>query len=143
MSELFRDESLILYVIIKKEIVRKEAVCMGREEVIEKLKRICSLYSDILGTVILFGSYSRAEANDSSDIDLYIEPKDKSMTTAKFGANKRYKEFKYELYDSFSSEFDLLAYGGKRDLQGIRKSPIWKQIVKDGVLIYGQRAEKI
>lgn len=116
---------------------------MGRDEIIEKLKSICTLYSDILGLVILFGSYSRDEAKSSSDIDLYIEPKDITMTTTRFGANKRYKEFKYQLYDSFSSEFDLLAYGGKRDLKLIRKSPLWKQICNDGVLIYGQGSETI
>ena len=31
-------------------------------------------YADILGKVILFGSYSRGEAGEQSDIDLYIEP---------------------------------------------------------------------
>ena len=50
---------------------------MNREECIEKLKQICALYADILGVVILFGSYSRNEATEDSDIDLYIEPIDK------------------------------------------------------------------
>ena len=116
---------------------------MRRDEVVEKLKSICLSYSDILGMVILFGSYSRNEATADSDIDLYIEPKDLAMTTSKFGANKRYKEFKYSLYDTFSKDFDLLAYGGKKDLQGIRRSPIWTQINKDGIVIYDKRAESI
>lgn len=103
----------------------------------------CLSYSDILGMVILFGSYSRNEATAESDIDLYIEPKDSTMTTSKFGENKRYKEFKYSLYDTFSKDFDLLAYGGKKDLQGIRRSPIWTQIDKDGIVIYDKRAEAI
>ena len=119
--------------------LRKEAIRLERDEVIEKLKMICMTYADILGMVILFGSYSRNEATVDSDIDLYIEPKEESMTTNKFGSSKRYKEFKYALYDSFSTNFDLLAYGGKRDLQSIRRSPIWKQIDKDGIVIYGQR----
>ncbi|MBO4373983.1 MAG: BrnT family toxin [Lachnospiraceae bacterium] len=86
---------------------------MGKEELIEKLRSICDLYSDILGTVILFGSYSRNEAGNDSDIDLYIEPKDRSLSSTKFGSNKRYREFKFALYDAFSKEFDLLVYGGK------------------------------
>jgi len=116
---------------------------MGRDEVIEKLKQICSSYADILGIVILFGSYSRNEATTDSDIDLYIEPKEESMTTNRFGANKRYKEFKFDLYDSFPTDFDLLAYGGKRDLQSVRRSPLWKQINEDGIVIYDQRAKAI
>ncbi|GEM_PF-1291933 len=114
-----------------------------RDSVIEKLQTICAAYSDILGVVILFGSYSRGEATGQSDIDLYIEPKQESMTTAVFGANKRYKEFKYALYDSFPNQFDLLAYGGKKDISSMRRSPLWKQIEKDGVLLYDQRAEAV
>ncbi len=64
------------------------------------------------------------------------------MTTLNFGRNKRYKEFKYALYEGFPNEFDLLAYGGKRDLAAIRKAPIWRQIEKDGVTIYDQGAEE-
>lgn len=116
---------------------------MDRNEIIEKLKNICRSYADILGIVILFGSYSRNEATDSSDIDLYIEPKDETMTSSKLWRNKRYKEFEYALYDGFTQEFDLLAYGGKRDLGNIKKSPLWKQIQEDGVLIYDQRAETV
>ena len=115
----------------------------SREQLINKLRSICTSYADILGRVILFGSYSRNEANAESDIDLYIEPKNPDMTTARFGANKRYKAFKYDLYDSFPVEFDLLTYGGKRDITSMRKSPLWKQIEKDGVLIYDQRTETI
>lgn len=116
---------------------------MNKEEVIEKLKSICVSYKDILGVVILFGSYSRNEANENSDIDLYIEPVDRKMTTAKFGANKRYKEFKYALYEGFGKDFDLLAYGGKRDLDSIKNSPIWTQIVKDGIVLFEQGANTV
>ena len=116
---------------------------MGREELVKKLHRICSQYPDILGRVILFGSYSRGEEGEDSDIDLYIEPSDLSVTTAKIGSSKRYKEFKYSLYDNFDNEFDLMTYGGKRDLERVKKTPLWEQIVKDGVLVYDQRTEKV
>lgn len=116
---------------------------MKIDEIILKLKSICDMYSDILGTVILFGSYSRNEATENSDIDLYIEPRDERMTSAKLGSNARYKEFKYALYDGFGKEFDLLTFGGKREIQSVRKTPLWKQIDKDGVIIYDQRAKAI
>ncbi len=77
---------------------------MKREETIKKLKEICGDYADILGLVILFGSYSRDEANEKSD-------------------------------------FDLIAYGGKRDIANMRKTPLWTQIQKDGVRIYDERTE--
>ena len=113
----------------------------SRDQLVKKLKNVCDSHADILGRVILFGSYSRDEANGKSDIDLYIEPKNPDMTTARFGTDKRYKAFKYDLYDSFPAEFDLLAYGGKRDLNNMKKSPLWKQIEKDGVIIYDQRTK--
>ena len=31
---------------------------MQKKDIVEQLKSICDRYSDILGTVILFGSYS-------------------------------------------------------------------------------------
>ena len=116
---------------------------LSRDYVIKKLRFICNSYADILGIVILFGSYSRDEAHKTSDIDLYIEPKDLKMTSAKLWKNKRYREFEYALYDNFPCQFDLLSYGGKRDIANIRKTPLWKQIEKDGVTIYDQRAEKL
>ena len=116
---------------------------MERNELIETLKKICLAYTDILGVVILFGSYSRGEENNGSDVDLYIEPKDELMTTSVFGKNKRYKEFKIELYDRVPLEFDLLSYGGKRDIMTMKKSVLWRQIEKDGVTIYDQRAKAV
>ncbi len=115
----------------------------NREEVIVKLKEICDQFADILGRVILFGSYSRNEAGDQSDIDLYIEPKDTSTSSIQLGSKKRYKEFKCRLYDAFPNEFDLLAYGGKRELSRLRRTPLWKQIEKDGIIIYDQRAKTV
>ena len=47
----------------------------------------------------------------------------------------------YTLYNTFEKEFDLLAYGGKRDLDNIRKSPLWKQILKDGIVVYDQEGK--
>ena len=111
--------------------------------VIDKLKNICPKYSDILGMVILFGSFSRREENDDSDVDLYIESIDAKMTTNKLCTSNRYREFRNELNKSFTRSFDVLAYGGKRDTQMIRKSNLWKEIEKDGVVIYDKRAKAV
>ena len=111
--------------------------------IVKMLREICKSYSDIFGKVILFGSYSRNEQSETSDIDLYIESKYENMTTYKLGTNKRYREFKYQLNDVFSNQIDLLAYGGKRDIKNIKKSPLWKQIETDGIIIYDQGAKTI
>ena len=116
---------------------------MERTELIEMLKKICLAYTDILGVVILFGSYSRGDEKKGSDVDLYIEPKDELMTTSVLGKNKRYREFKYELYECIPLEFDLLSYGGRRDIASMRKSVLWRQIEKEGVTIYDQRAKAV
>ena len=94
---------------------------MDQNYIVKMLREICKSYSDILGKVILFGSYSRNEQSETSDIDLYIESKYENMTTYKLGTNKRYREFKYQLNDIFSNQIDLLAYGGKRDIKNIKK----------------------
>lgn len=110
---------------------------------INKLKEICESFSDILGIVILFGSYSRKEQTYKSDIDLYIEPKNEDMTTFRFGQSERYKQFKYALYDEFDTNFDLMAYGGKKDLKAVKKTPLWTQIQKDGITIYDKRTKTV
>ncbi len=116
---------------------------MNYDEVNEKLRKICEEYGDILGLVILFGSYSRRQATEESDIDLYIEPKDYSMTSSKLWNSKRYRSFQHELFNSFSQEFDILAYGGKRDLHNMKTTPLWRQIQKDGVTIYDERTKTV
>ena len=113
------------------------------EEIEKKLHSICECYSDILGLVILFGSFSRREASEQSDIDLYIESVNTEMTTSKLWRNKRYKEFQYNLFESFPQEFDLLAYGGTRDISSMKKTPLWQQIMSDGVTIYDQRSKTL
>lgn len=113
------------------------------EIIVNTIREICEKYPDILGTVILFGSYSRGEATAESDIDLYVESKDINITTNRLCTSSRYRDFKYELYDSIPKAFDVLAYGGKRDVGKIRKSPLWRQIEKDGILIYDQGAKAI
>ncbi len=116
---------------------------MDYDGIEKKLHSICEEYSDILGLVILFGSFSRREASEQSDIDLYIEPVSLDMTTSKLWKNRRYKEFQYSLFKSFPQEFDLLAYGGKRDVGSMKRTPLWKQIVDDGVTIYDQRSKAL
>ena len=116
---------------------------MQRADVIKRISEVCRDYTDIIGRVVLFGSYSRGDATEGSDVDLYIEPRDTMLTTAKFGANKRYKEFKYALHDLIPLEFDLLAYGGKRDLSRMKRSPLWKQIEQDGVVIYDKGTKAV
>ena len=116
---------------------------MNREEVIRIISEICDSYADIIGRVILFGSYSRNEANVGSDIDLFIEPRDVSVTTARFASSKRYFEFRHDLHTMIPLPFDMLAYGGKRDLNRMKNSSLWKQIEKDGVVVYDQRTKAL
>lgn len=116
---------------------------MDYDKTINKLQNICESYSDILGLVILFGSFSRKEAKEGSDIDLYIEPRSIDITTSKLWKNRRYNDFQKCLFENFPQEFDFLAYGGKRDIATIRKTPLWQQIESDGVTIYDQRSEVV
>lgn len=116
---------------------------MDRDALVKQLHDICAEYTDILGRVILFGSFSRNEYDEHSDVDLYIEPRDESMTTTVFDMNKRYLSFCKKMYASIPREFDFLAFGGKRDIKRLKKSRLWRQIEKDGVVIYDKGAEAV
>ena len=113
------------------------------DRIVSRLKEICAKYADILGLVILFGSFSRNEATEKSDIDLYVESKDLRMTTGKLMNSKRYRMFRNDLYENFTQEFDVLTFGGKRDTGMVRQSKLWREIEKDGVTIYDQGTETI
>lgn len=117
---------------------------IDRTECIHKLKELCEAYGDILGRVILFGSVARGDHTEQSDIDLYVESKNTKITTAKLEQSSRLRKFEHRLYDMYSgTEFDILAFGGKRDLLRVRKTLLWKQIEKDGVVLYDKRSEAI
>lgn len=117
---------------------------LNREEVITEVSNICKNYTDILGKVILFGSVARNEIKETSDIDLYIESSNLKLTTCKLLTSKRYDEFHsalYSLYDDIS--YDLLTYGGIRDTTAVKKTPLWEQIQKDGVILYDKGTKEI
>ena len=116
---------------------------MERTETIRQIQEICKEYADVLGMVVLFGSFARGEQTDSSDIDLYIEARDENITTSALGKNKRFISFRNRMYSVFPQEFDFLAYGGRRDIANIKKSRLWNQIEKDGIVLYDKRTETI
>ena len=118
---------------------------IDRQNCIEKIREICAEYAGILGRVILFGSVARSENTETSDIDLYVEPIDLTMTSGKLEKNKAYREFRLRLFDLYDGkvDYDILSFGGKRDLQNMRETMLWDQIEKDGVVLYDGRAEKV
>ena len=126
-----------------ENVLRPAGKLIDRAECIEKLKNLCEEYSDILGRVILFGSVARGDHTERSDIDLYVESKNTRITTAKLGENSRFRKFKHALYDMYNTEYDVLSFGGTRDILRVRKTPLWQQIKKDGVILYDKRADVI
>lgn len=109
---------------------------LDRTNVINKISEISKKYSGIFDLVILFGSVARNEMTESSDIDLYIQS---SLTTGKLGRNKDFINFQKELYFLFSdTEIDWIYVGGIRDVKSIRRSTLWVQIEKDGVVLFSK-----
>ena len=118
---------------------------VDRQSCIENIGRICAEYASILGRVILFGSVARSENTETSDIDLYVEPRDLAMTSGKLEKNKAYREFRLKLFDLYDGkvDYDILSFGSKRDLQNMKGTVLWNQIERDGVILYDGRAEKV
>ena len=74
----------------------------------------------------VFGSYSRGEATEKSDIDIFIEPFDGFKSYQVCGILSRAMKLSGKGVDCYSSlDFD-------------KNAPIYKTILKDRVLIYGQ-----
>ena len=73
----------------------------------------------------LFGSYSRGEATEKSDIDIFVEPFDGFKSYQVCGILSRAMKLSGKGVDCYSSlDFD-------------KNAPIYKTILKDRVLIYG------
>lgn len=117
---------------------------VDRQSRIENIGRICAEYTAILGRVILFGSVARSQNTETSDIDLYVEPRDLAMTSGKLERSRAYREFRLKLFDLYDGkvDYDILSFGGKRDLQNMRRTALWEQIERDGVILYDGRTEK-
>ena len=113
-----------------------------RDEVENKIRDVVLKHEDIFDKVVLFGSYARNEQNENSDIDLYIESE---MTTGKVLTSKQYNDFHTELLDAFEDKkaYDLLVFGGKRDRKSVKDSKLYRQVERDGVVLYDKESETI
>lgn len=111
----------------------------GREDIIERIRELCKEYAEgLFNRAILFGSTARGESTEESDIDIYIESP--YLTQSKLVNHKNFYKFTEDLYDITDDEieFDILAYG-RNELKSIRNSLLYKQVEKDGVILYDQR----
>lgn len=60
---------------------------------------------------------------------MHLCEKSTKITTAGLEESARYRSFHYALYDMYDGmEYDILSFGGKRDILSMRKSPLWDQI---------------
>ena len=77
---------------------------LSQKEVLEVLSNNLKTWKENYGVkrIALFGSYSRGEQKDSSDIDLLVEFAENSMTF------DNYMELKFELEDLFQTTVDLV-----------------------------------
>lgn len=77
---------------------------LSQTEVLEVLSNNLKTWKDKYGVkrIALFGSYSRGEQKDTSDIDLLVEFAENSMTF------DNYMELKFDLEDLFQTPVDLV-----------------------------------
>jgi len=77
---------------------------LSQQEILKVLSKNLNVWKEKYGvkSIALFGSYSREEQNDSSDIDLLVEFDDKAITF------DNYMELKFDLEDIFQKAVDLV-----------------------------------
>lgn len=95
-------------------------MCYTIEEI--KTKTIPIAKKHGISRMCLFGSYARGEANDESDIDLYV---DKGRMTSLI----KYMAFVYDLEEILLCHVDVVT-------TGIRDKAFLDNIQKEGVLLY-------
>ncbi len=108
----------------------------GREDMIKQVRELCHNFNHLFSLVVLFGSTARGESTVDSDVDLYIESE--YMPTGKLLTNKEMFDFHSKLWSILGDvEFDLLSYG-RNELKSIRNSLFYKQVEKDGIILYDE-----
>lgn len=86
---------------------------MKKDEILKTLKQLKPKYSKE-GFIIkgLFGSYSRNEANENSDIDILVESTPDFASKYGFKAIQRINEIKEELTNIFNKKVDIADSSG-------------------------------
>lgn len=106
------------------------------QTILDKVKNASvQLYGDRLNRIILYGSYARGDHTDESDIDLMIvlncEPEE----------IKKLRKTTIEMTSNISLEQEVLLSVLLRDKKHFEDNldffPLYKNIIKEGVMIYG------
>lgn len=95
-------------------------MCYTIEEI--KVKTIPVAKKHGISRMCLFGSYARGEANDDSDIDLYV---DKGNMTSLI----KYMAFVYDLENALNCHVDVVT-------TGIKDKDFLDNIQSEGVVLY-------
>ena len=105
-----------------------------KKEVTRRIGRVLADFEGLFDTVILFGSFAREQQKEDSDIDLFILSR---IATNKLLTSKAYNDFHDRLYASFDNAipFDLLVYGGSRDVRSVLNSSFYSHVMQDGVVL--------
>lgn len=113
-----------------------------KKEVTRRIEQVLADFEDLFDTVILFGSFARGQQKEDSDIDLFILSE---TATNRLLTSKKYNDFHDRLYESFDNSvpFDLLVYGGKRDVRNVLNSSLYSHVKQDGVVLYDKRAKAV
>ncbi|MCR5118952.1 MAG: nucleotidyltransferase domain-containing protein [Lachnospiraceae bacterium] len=95
-------------------------MCYTLNEIKEKTVPVAQQYG--IKKMCLFGSYARGEANDNSDVDIYIDK-------GKLKGLIRYLMFVDELEKNLGCHVDVVT-------SGIRDKDFLKSIEAEGILLY-------
>lgn len=117
----------------------EESNLQARQEIIDKVVKVCKEYRSLLKRVTLIGPTAIGEITEDSDIDLYIEPIQSHKVTKDIILSDYYTKFTEDLYSEFKNrEFNLFTYSGESDIKALKESLLWGSIRKDGIVIYEQ-----
>ena len=101
------------------------------DEIAERVKPIAEKYG--IEKVYLFGSYARGEATEDSDVDLFISYK---KLMGMFSIGGIYSDCE----EIFGKSVDIVSERGiKNNLEDDYTSHLYRNILKDRVLIYEQK----
>ena len=119
------------------------ALSRARGAVLEELAAIAGTLDPVPASVIVFGSFARGEADESSDLDMvFVRPPDVGEEDDRWAA--AVEEWRTAIRRLTGNRVQILEVDHRDISRRLRSTkPLWVDVMRDGITVYGAPIEDL
>jgi predicted nucleotidyltransferase len=119
------------------------ALSRARGAVLEELAAIAGTLDPVPASVIVFGSFARGEADESSDLDVvFVRPPDVGEEDDRWAA--AVEEWRTAIRRLTGNRVQILEVDHRDISRRLRSTkPLWVDVMRDGITVYGAPIEDL